>query len=184
MIDPSVRSLHLKLLGAQLRESRLSARKGLRETARLIGVSPTTLGSYEAGRKSISLPELELFCLHLQVPIQRFWTRDRIGRGALARWNRLSSWREARTIRLLRAQRQWRAGPSGSSPIGSAFLPAASRPMSAANGAFPWSTWSSGRGRWAHGREYLDESGPLADRDSAERVGRAVTGFPPDMRGS
>jgi transcriptional regulator with XRE-family HTH domain len=30
--------------------------------------------------------------------------------------------------------------------------------------------------------EYLDESGPLADRDSAERVGRAVTGFPPELR--
>jgi transcriptional regulator with XRE-family HTH domain len=73
MTDRQVRLLRAKMLGALMRELRLESGKSLKETASLIGTTSSTLSSYEHGRKSISLPELELLAYHLDVPL-RFFT--------------------------------------------------------------------------------------------------------------
>ncbi len=65
--------LRTKLIGAMMREARLSAGKTLREIAALMGIGSGTLSSYERGRKAPSLPELELFAYHLDIPLHRFW---------------------------------------------------------------------------------------------------------------
>ncbi len=66
------RFLRAKMLGALMREARLEAGKSLKETAELIGCGTSTLSSYENGRKSISLPELEILAYHLDMPIRQF----------------------------------------------------------------------------------------------------------------
>ena len=79
MTDPQVITLRAKMLGAMLREARLSADKSIIKMASLIGTTRSTLSSYERGRKAISLPELELFAYHLELPLSYFLSTS-IGR--------------------------------------------------------------------------------------------------------
>jgi transcriptional regulator with XRE-family HTH domain len=72
MSKKQARFLRAKMLGALMREARLDAGKSLKETAALIGTGSSTLSSYEHGRKSISLPELEILAYHLEMPIRHF----------------------------------------------------------------------------------------------------------------
>lgn len=72
MHKKQARFLRAKMLGALMREARLDSGKSLKETAELIGTGSSTLSSYEHGRKSISLPELEILAYHLEVPIRHF----------------------------------------------------------------------------------------------------------------
>ena len=69
MIDRKALLLRKKLLGAMLRRARVSAGKNLSETATQMGTTGNTLSSYEHGRKAASLPELELFAYHLDIPV-------------------------------------------------------------------------------------------------------------------
>ena len=72
MTDQQIRVLRAKMLGALMRELRLESGKSIKETAELIGTTSSTLSSYEKGRKSISLPELELLAYHLDTPLHLF----------------------------------------------------------------------------------------------------------------
>jgi transcriptional regulator with XRE-family HTH domain len=72
MTDAQTRLLRAKMLGALMREVRLENGKSLTEVAEVLGISTSTLSSYEHGRKSISLPELELLAYHLDSPLGRF----------------------------------------------------------------------------------------------------------------
>ena len=72
MSDKQARFLRAKMLGALMREARLEAGKSLKATAALIGTGSSTLASYEHGRKSISLPELEILAFHLDIPLRHF----------------------------------------------------------------------------------------------------------------
>jgi transcriptional regulator with XRE-family HTH domain len=76
MTDQQALSLRSKMLGAMLREARLAAGKSIRESAELLGISPSTMSSYEHGRKAISLPELEVLAYTFDVPVRAFWSRD------------------------------------------------------------------------------------------------------------
>jgi transcriptional regulator with XRE-family HTH domain len=60
------------MLGAMLREARLKASKSLKDIANLIGSTSGAVSSYERGQKGISLPELELFAFHLDIPLGYF----------------------------------------------------------------------------------------------------------------
>ena len=71
MTDQQTRLLRAKMLGALLREARLDSGKSLTQLAELLGTSASTLSSYEHGRKSFSLPELELLAYHLDIPLGR-----------------------------------------------------------------------------------------------------------------
>lgn len=70
MVDKQSLSLRTKLLGAKMREARLASGKSLRQIARAIGISSSTLSSYELGNRAISLPDLELFAYHTGVPMK------------------------------------------------------------------------------------------------------------------
>jgi transcriptional regulator with XRE-family HTH domain len=73
MSDSQSLSLRSKMLGAMLREARLNSGLSLRQAAQMLNISPSTFGSYEHGRKSISLPELEIVAYTLEVPVRGFW---------------------------------------------------------------------------------------------------------------
>jgi transcriptional regulator with XRE-family HTH domain len=66
------------MLGAMLREARLNANMSLKEVAAKIGSTSGAVSSYEHGRKGISLPELELFAYHLDIPLEHFITGSTI----------------------------------------------------------------------------------------------------------
>jgi transcriptional regulator with XRE-family HTH domain len=61
--------LKTKMLGALLRGIRKQAGKSLQQTSEILGISRSTLASYELGRKGISLPELEQLAFHFDVPL-------------------------------------------------------------------------------------------------------------------
>lgn len=77
MTDEQALSLRTKMLGATVREARLEAGKSIRESAELLGISPSTFSSYEHGRKGISLPELEVLAYEYRIPLRRFWADRR-----------------------------------------------------------------------------------------------------------
>ena len=71
-------TIRAKKLGVLLRDAREAAGKSKKDTGEAIGVSGGTIGSMESGRKSPSLPELELLAHFLKVPIEKFY-REHIG---------------------------------------------------------------------------------------------------------
>ncbi|MDF1499571.1 MAG: helix-turn-helix transcriptional regulator [Anaerolineales bacterium] len=73
MMDEQSRTLRGKILGALLRDARLDAGKSMKSLGEMIGSSSSTISSFEHGRKSFSLPELELLAYHLDVPLQHFF---------------------------------------------------------------------------------------------------------------
>lgn len=73
-MDPKLAAtLRTKKLGVLIRDARLSVGKSLKECGEVIGASGSKISSFENGRKSPSLPELELLSYFLNVPITRFW---------------------------------------------------------------------------------------------------------------
>jgi transcriptional regulator with XRE-family HTH domain len=53
-----------------MRDARKMKGLSLRQVARLMGISSSTLSSYELGARPISLPDLELFAYHTSIPLQ------------------------------------------------------------------------------------------------------------------
>lgn len=68
-------TLRSKMLGVLLRDARTRAGKSLGESAEYLGISSSTVSSYEQGRKAPSLPELELLSVFYQVPLAFFLHR-------------------------------------------------------------------------------------------------------------
>ncbi len=66
-------TLRTKKLGVLLRDTRLSEGNSLKECGEAIGASSSTISSFEKGKKSPSLPELEMLSHFFNVPISRFW---------------------------------------------------------------------------------------------------------------
>jgi transcriptional regulator with XRE-family HTH domain len=61
-----------RAIGALLRNGRKLAKKTKRECATVLGVSTGTITAYEEGRRSISLPEIEVLSYTLGTPINQF----------------------------------------------------------------------------------------------------------------
>jgi transcriptional regulator with XRE-family HTH domain len=69
-------TLRSRKLGVLIRDARLAARKTISECAKIIGVTTRIFRAWEEGRKSPSLPELEVLSYALELPLQRFWSKD------------------------------------------------------------------------------------------------------------
>ena len=68
--------LRNRIVGLLLRRKREQANVTKRECADALGVSTSTITSYEDGRKPISLPELEVLAYLLDTPIQSLWDSE------------------------------------------------------------------------------------------------------------
>jgi transcriptional regulator with XRE-family HTH domain len=68
--------LRSRKLGVLIRDARLTARWTLLEGARATGVTPGIFRAWEEGRRSPSLPELEILAYSLKIPLGRFWSKD------------------------------------------------------------------------------------------------------------
>lgn len=75
-MDKEKVALRNRIIGLLLRDARERARKTKRDCASVLGVPLSTISAYEEGRKSISLPELEVLAYFLKVPVTHFWERE------------------------------------------------------------------------------------------------------------
>jgi len=69
-------TLRTKKLGLLIRDARLAARRSVPECAQAVGIKSGLFRSYEDGRKSPSLPELETLVYFLDLPIDHFWGKE------------------------------------------------------------------------------------------------------------
>ena len=69
-------TIRSKKLGVLIRDARTSARRSIKECATAIGMKTGAFRSYEEGRKSPSLPELETLVYYLDLPIDHFWSKE------------------------------------------------------------------------------------------------------------
>ena len=77
-------SIRSKTLGALIQDARLAARMSIRECSEALGVGDSTFRSYENGKKSPSLPELEVLAYFLDLPISHFWGTETLSDNAPA----------------------------------------------------------------------------------------------------
>jgi len=71
-------TIRTKKLGVLIRDARLASRKTVDECAEAIGVTRSIFKSYEEGRRSPSLPEVELMVYFLKLPLLHFWGSEAI----------------------------------------------------------------------------------------------------------
>jgi len=70
-------TIRSKKLGVLIRDARMAARRSLKECGLAIGLkSGAAFRSFEEGRKSPSLPELETLVYYLDLPIDHFWSKE------------------------------------------------------------------------------------------------------------
>jgi len=68
--------LRSRKLGVLIRDARIASRKSIQECADTIGVTAGIFRAWEEGRRSPSLPELEVLSYSLKLPLLRFWSKD------------------------------------------------------------------------------------------------------------
>ncbi|MGH2626616.1 MAG: helix-turn-helix domain-containing protein [Anaerolineales bacterium] len=185
-MDPQTRALRTKLLGAMLREARVSAGKSLKEAARLAGIRPATLASFESGRKAISLPELELLSFRLNLPLEKFWS------GGSSAPPRSASDLDPATVltlrhhmvgALLRTHR--RAASFSIRQLSDKVSIPASRLSAYERGERPVPLPDLLAIAAALGQpieEYLDQGGPIGVWSSSKRAYESLVGLPEDLR--
>lgn len=62
-----------RMLGSLIRDARRHAGRTVEDCAAALGLSPEEFAAAEMGDYVISLPELEVLALHLDVPMAHFW---------------------------------------------------------------------------------------------------------------
>lgn len=77
-INPQALIIRAKKLGVLIRDARLASAMPIEECAQVIGVSVGTFEEYEMGKRSPSLPELEVLAYTLDVPLEHFWEEQAI----------------------------------------------------------------------------------------------------------
>jgi len=63
-------------LGVLIYDSRIANRRGAEECAEAMGVSLDEYRSFEGGKASPSLPQLELLAVYLNMPLEHYWGRQ------------------------------------------------------------------------------------------------------------
>jgi transcriptional regulator with XRE-family HTH domain len=75
-INPIIKIIRAKKLGVLIRDARLKSGKSVEECAQAMGILAADLNAMEFGERAPTLPELELFAYHLEIPLEHFWGKD------------------------------------------------------------------------------------------------------------
>jgi transcriptional regulator with XRE-family HTH domain len=185
MGNPQAESLRAKILGAMLREVRMTAGRTLRETADSIGVTPGALTAYEDGRKGISLPELELLAFYLNAPLRQFWS-DSPSRRKM-RLDANPSALIALRQRLVAAQMRLHREASGLTVRQVAeqagLTTARMRSFEEGDRPIPLPELEAILAVVGHSvDEYLDREGPVAEWDTLQQALGIILSLPSDLR--
>jgi transcriptional regulator with XRE-family HTH domain len=73
MADKKSLALRGKIIGVLLRDARIDAGKAPKDCGTVLGISASAYAAFELGKKSLSLPELELLAYYLDIPLTHFW---------------------------------------------------------------------------------------------------------------
>jgi transcriptional regulator with XRE-family HTH domain len=73
--EPEEIAARRRVLGALMQGVRVKLGKSKQDCAQAMGISPGVYGSYEEGRRDITLPELELLAYYLKIPVRSFFER-------------------------------------------------------------------------------------------------------------
>ncbi len=65
-----------KIIGVLMRAAREQSHRSHKQVAQRLGVSAARVRQYESGAREVSLPELEMLALYLQVPLSYFINPD------------------------------------------------------------------------------------------------------------
>jgi transcriptional regulator with XRE-family HTH domain len=185
MTDSQALALRNKMLGAILRQARTDAGKSIRETAELIGTSRGIYGSYERGKRAISLPELELFAYHLNIPLGHFLSLGDEGADEKQPIDSqlIIGLRQRMIGATLRTQRS-EAGLSIKDLAGMVSIPS-SRLSSYEQGSRPIPLTELGALANAVDHqldEYVDSEGPVGEWDTNLKAFRAFEELPHELR--
>jgi transcriptional regulator with XRE-family HTH domain len=72
-------STRARILGVLIQDARVHAGRSAADCAQLLGMSPETFAKAERGEYIISLPELEVLAIYLDVPMAHFWGSQTLG---------------------------------------------------------------------------------------------------------
>jgi transcriptional regulator with XRE-family HTH domain len=103
-----VLALRHRIVGALLRQARLETDVSRKELADVLGCSPSTITSYEFGRRPVPLSELELLAQRLRLPLEFFLDEQE---GPVGEWNRQQE-AFARFCELPREMQEFVANPT------------------------------------------------------------------------
>lgn len=69
-------AIRSKKLGVLIRDARLEAGESMKACGEVLETSGATISKYEKGKKSPSLPELEILAYYLDIPLEHFWGQE------------------------------------------------------------------------------------------------------------
>lgn len=94
-----------RMLGSLIREARRHASHTVEECAGVLGLSPEEFAAAEAGEHVVSLPELEVLAMYLDVPMAHFWGSHQLEKPAAFDYRALLALRHKIVGGLLRQAR-------------------------------------------------------------------------------
>jgi transcriptional regulator with XRE-family HTH domain len=185
MTDSQALALRNKMLGAILRQARMASGKSVSEMAELLGTSRGIYGSFEQGKRAISLPELELFAYHLNLPLWNFLAMESEQTEEKAKINPqlIVGLRQRMIGATLRTHRS-EAGLSIKDLAGMVGIPSG-RLSSYEQGARPIPLTELGALAEALDRqldEYVDTEGPVGEWDGNLKAFHAFEELPQELR--
>ena len=75
-MDSEAQSVRRKIIGVLIRAAREKSHRTTAQVAHRLGVTPARVRQYESGAREISLPELELLALYLEIPLSFFLNEE------------------------------------------------------------------------------------------------------------
>lgn len=94
-----------RMLGSLIREARQHASRTVEECALVLGLTPEEFAAAEAGEHIVSLPELEVLAIYLDVPMAHFWGSQQLEQSPHLDYQALLAFRHKIVGGLLRQAR-------------------------------------------------------------------------------
>lgn len=185
MADKQAMILRRKMLGALIRDARQESGKTLRDASELIGSSSAKFSSFEKGKRSVSLPELEVLAFQLGVPLAKFIAggSSKVGEKPIINPSLVISLRQKLIGAMLRSHRQ-EAGISMKELAQRAGIPA-SRVSANERGerAVPFQELEDLLQVLGHSiTKYLNKEGPVGEWHIDQESFEVFKALPPDLR--
>lgn len=179
-IDPA----RAKKLGQLIQQAREHARRTVAECGEALGLTEAAYTAVESGERAISLPDLEVLAIYLDVPMGYFWGKAPLAAADEVNFDSYLLLRQrivAATLRQMRLRaRQSVAELAAVLGVDEAVMAA----YEAGDTAVPYLHLEQlCRHLEASVDEFVDDDhGPLARHEFSQQAQRQISEMPPDMR--
>lgn len=173
-----------KILGVLIRDARLHAGRTVENCADILNISPEEFEQAELGNYVLSLPDVEVLAMYLQVPLSHFWGDKVRGRYPRTRYEEIVIERHKTIGQLLRQARekQERTVQELAAEIG--VSPTQIRAFEAGEEPIPLFDLDRLARFLGHSLNFFigDDQGPLADHELEQKIQQRLDGLPQDVR--